>query len=48
MQSEGNRIGHFDMMFEGGATSFIFKGTTGRSQSVPDDAHRHGAGCQLC
>jgi aryl sulfotransferase len=39
MRARGNEIGAFDMIFEGGAESFIFKGTNGRWRDVltPDE-----------
>ena len=34
MRSRGDEIGSFDRVFEGGATSFLFKGTNGRWRDV--------------
>jgi aryl sulfotransferase len=34
MQSRGDQIGHFERLFDGGAKSFIFKGTNGRWRDV--------------
>jgi aryl sulfotransferase len=34
MQADGDRIGDFEALFDGGAKSFIFKGTNGRWRGV--------------
>ena len=34
MRENGDKVGPFDMMFEGGAKGFIFKGTNGRWRDV--------------
>jgi len=45
MQARGNAIGPFDRLFEGGAKSFIFKGTNGRWRDVltPDELASYAA-----
>jgi aryl sulfotransferase len=37
MREAGDKVGPFDMMFEGGAKGFIFKGTNGRWREVLSD-----------
>src|SRR5262249_17984242 len=45
MQARGDAIGPFDRLFEGGAKSFIFKGTNGRWRDVltPDELASYAA-----
>jgi aryl sulfotransferase len=45
MRARGSEIGEFERLFEGGAQSFIFKGTNGRWRDVltPEERERYAA-----
>jgi hypothetical protein len=50
MKARPDEIGHFDRLFEGGASTFLYRGTNGRWRDVltPDEVARSAAAEERC